>query len=286
MKLFSGLLALTQGSIVGRRGEFSNSITNIRALDQNCPDLELGESCITECDATLTSCIIECASDTTCIAQCNREFSDCDANCPCSTNCPTGCDKCMNPLCKRSGMFKTKIMCVIFKYTSIWIITNYNIWYMQHASSRLILLCKLCKVLILNTYAASNRAHPVLTDFNGNVNDKLKFSLPAQNTEVYRSCSTVLHGRYYIFGGRYQPKQISVIDEEKCVLRREGDLPRDFQYGGCQTFMMPEEKALLCFGYSSRTCMRWCFRLSEVKYCLNIFSVTMGRFSRMKKIQI
>ena len=109
------------------------------------------------------------------------------------------------------------------------------------------------KVLILNTYKPENV--PVLTDFNGNVNSKLKFAMP-EGTEVYRSCSTMLHGQHYIFGGRTETRQISIVDPERCVLRRAGNLTFDFQYGGCQTFMMPDERALLCFGYSSQTCAR------------------------------
>ena len=69
--------------------------------------------------------------------------------------------------------------------------------------------CKRRKVLILNTYKPENV--PILTDFAGNVNPKLKFAMP-EGTEVYRSCTTMLHGQHYIFGGRAEPRQISIVD--------------------------------------------------------------------------
>ena len=50
---------------------------------------------------------------------------------------------------------------------------------------------------------------------------------------------------------KYHPFQISVVSD--CTVKRLGDLPFDFQYGTCGTFMISRLPAiLLCFDYYER----------------------------------
>jgi len=88
----------------------------------------------------------------------------------------------------------------------------------------------------------------------------------APDTGVYGSCSAVLDGKMYIFGGfatntrihtlgdgnMYLFNQISEIDQ--CGIRRIGDLPFWFFLGGCNTFETNagEQFVLLCFGVSAK----------------------------------
>ena len=69
-------------------------------------------------------------------------------------------------------------------------------------------------------------------------------------TGGFRVCSTLLNGLMMVFGGVARPfdNQISVI--ENCGLRRIGDLPMHFDWGGCNTFLSSEgnQETLLCFG--------------------------------------
>jgi len=68
-------------------------------------------------------------------------------------------------------------------------------------------------------------------------------------TDVYESCSVTYQNRFYIFGGHYEKRQISMING--CKLERTGDLNFDFYYGSCGAFSMPEEVVLLCFPATS-----------------------------------
>ena len=77
-------------------------------------------------------------------------------------------------------------------------------------------------------------------------------------TGAYGSCSAVLDGKMYIFGGLATIgagwgnlfNQISEIDQ--CGTRRIGDLPIWFFHGGCNTFETNDrgQFVLLCFGTS------------------------------------
>ena len=98
MKLLSFGIAAVQSSTVSR---VATSVTK-RALDPNCPDLGLGQTCLSVCESELFRCMNKC-EDSDCQSQCNRTYVECDANCPCSTNCPKGCNDCEYSLCKRSG---------------------------------------------------------------------------------------------------------------------------------------------------------------------------------------
>lgn len=76
------------------------------------------------------------------------------------------------------------------------------------------------------------------------------------------SCSTTVNGQMLIFGGQLNSafeNQISVV--ESCGLRRIGDLPMNFYYGACNTFIGQDqayEHALLCFAKSGKNqCHRY-----------------------------
>ena len=53
-------------------------------------------------------------------------------------------------------------------------------------------------VLVLSTSDSSNV--PVLINYDGGVNENLHFELD-DGTEVYRSCSALLNGEFYVIGG-------------------------------------------------------------------------------------
>ena len=80
------------------------------------------------------------------------------------------------------------------------------------------------------------------------------------DTEVYRSCSATLNGELFVFGGYSESnnlrKQVSKV--KGCGLKRIGDLSYDFYQGACGTYLMPDERILLCFSESyQRQCERW-----------------------------
>ena len=72
--------------------------------------------------------------------------------------------------------------------------------------------------------------------------DDFEFSLGA-NTEVYYSCSLTWRGRFFVFGGDKQKKQISIING--CRLERVDSLDFDQTYGGCAN--VNDQSIYLCF---------------------------------------
>ena len=63
-------------------------------------------------------------------------------------------------------------------------------------------------------------------------------------TEVYRSCSLVWHGKMFVFGGSNHKRQISIVDE--CKLMKSGkQLPFDMDGGSCA--IRDEREVLICF---------------------------------------
>ena len=92
------------------------------------------------------------------------------------------------------------------------------------------------------------------------------------------SCSTVLNGEFYIFGGHhgfelesepsflkseFQTSQKSFRKIIGCGLETIGELPFEFIGGSCGTFLFPEERIILCFGdFEIRT---KCRRLVSIK---------------------
>ena len=73
-------------------------------------------------------------------------------------------------------------------------------------------------------------------------------------TRVYMSCSTVLMGKMWIFGGDGDySRQLSSVG--KCGLKSEGTLPFDLKLGAANTVDGSDgaQSALLCFNYVSPT---------------------------------
>ena len=61
---------------------FCSSVVRLkRELNQNCPDLELWNKCVTKCDQILIECIQNCedSSEITCVSECNRENIICES---------------------------------------------------------------------------------------------------------------------------------------------------------------------------------------------------------------
>ena len=81
------------------------------------------------------------------------------------------------------------------------------------------------------------------------------------DTEVNYSCSAILNGELFVFGGKIHQKQVKhkdlnciynykLLQVSKvigCGLQRIGDLSYDFYVGTCATYNFPAERILLCF---------------------------------------
>ena len=71
-----------------------------------------------------------------------------------------------------------------------------------------------------------------------------------RKTQVYYSCSVVLSGKMWVFGGGYDfDRQLSSVGQ--CRLKTEGRLPFDLSYGAANTVdgFNGAETAFLCFNY-------------------------------------
>ena len=74
------------------------------------------------------------------------------------------------------------------------------------------------------------------------------------NTQVLYSCSTVLMGKMWIFGGDEDYKR-QLASVGKCGLKSEGTLPFDLYGGAANTVdgLNGAQSALLCFNEGSPT---------------------------------
>jgi len=109
-------------------------------------------------------------------------------------------------------------------------------------------------ILILNTQSDHI---PTLMDMHGELTEIPQFSYD-YDTSAYHSCSTVLNGNMYIFGGQpsgYKSfdRQITIVED--CGTRRIGSLPWSFEFGTCNTFVQKYagSYALLCFAFGMIT---------------------------------
>ena len=84
----------------------------------------------------------------------------------------------------------------------------------------------------------------LLTSKNENHKVKITFE---KDTDLLGSCSIVHRNKPFIFGGAWEKRQISTLDD--CVLKRIGNLSFDLEYGGCTS---TKRYIVLCFdlGYS------------------------------------
>ena len=114
-------------------------------------------------------------------------------------------------------------------------------------------------MLILST--ADAESHPILVNFNGEVNDRVVFTYEA-GTSVYGSCSLKINNEFWIFGGKDTAHKNQVSRIQGCsLIRQEKNLPFDFVNGACGTFELTQQFAFLCFSESgnddpTRTCYR------------------------------
>ena len=75
-----------------------------------------------------------------------------------------------------------------------------------------------------------------------------------RRTKVHRSCSTVLMGKMWIFGGEEDyVRQLALVG--KCGLKSQGKLRFDLSYGAANTVerLNGAQSALLCFDWVSST---------------------------------
>ena len=172
-------------------------------------------------------CILNCApGDLECISICARSLEQNLTKCPCQSGCPNGCP-CPEYICPVT--------------TTSAISTTAD--------------PSLTSILILNTQDREEpRNIPVIINVrNGNVEypiDDFMF-LYAKESEVYESCSMTWRGKFFIFGGRYEQKQISSLNG--CKLERVGSLSFHFPCGACAN--VDDQSIYLCFSeYGKKLC--------------------------------
>ena len=103
---------------------------------------------------------------------------------------------------------------------------------------------------------------------SGNVNENINFEY-GEDTIAHYGCGATLFGQFWYFGGNKEYKRqvyvmcLSIMNQisikaskiEVCKLVRQHDLPFDYFFGSCNTFLQPTEKVLLCFDYDQpQTC--------------------------------
>ena len=102
----------------------------------------------------------------------------------------------------------------------------------------------------------------ILDTFEGGITEGFEFFM-GENTEVVRSCSAILNGELFVFGGSSKKRQVSLNSTPVisifflklskvvgCGLKRIGDLSYEFYRGACGTFSFPQERIMLCFSIS------------------------------------
>ena len=78
-----------------------------------------------------------------------------------------------------------------------------------------------------------------------------------RDTQVYHSCSVVMSGKMWVFGGYKEfSRQLSSVAQ--CHLKTEGKLPFDLDYGAVNTVegFSGVQTTILCFDYTApyKTC--------------------------------
>ena len=63
-------------------------------------------------------------------------------------------------------------------------------------------------------------------------------------TEVHHSCSLQWQNQYYVFGGKIEKRQVSMVNGKR--LERKSTLDFDFSFGACT--VLNQETIVLCFG--------------------------------------
>ena len=94
--------------------------------------------------------------------------------------------------------------------------------------------------MAINTYEGNKRAYSI-NPRGGYHRLSFQFGL---STEVYNSCSLQWKNHYYVFGGRNEKRQVSMVNGNR--LERKGTLDFDFETGGCA--VLNQRTFVLCFG--------------------------------------
>ena len=134
------------------------------------------KKCLDDLQAVYGQCTLDCYAAGgpdvgTCVVGCADDFVDDHENCPCQAGCEDGCP-CANYDCQIDDSTD-----------------DYSVLVLQHAGG-------------------NNKMDPFVIDFNGNVNKEVTFRFE-DNTDVYAACSVLYRERWYVFGGNYQPRQVS-----------------------------------------------------------------------------
>ena len=104
--------------------------------------------------------------------------------------------------------------------------------------SNIILVICLVQILAINT-DTGKRAYSI-SPLGGY--DQLNFQF-GHNTEVHHSCSLQWQNNYYIFGGYYERRQVSMVNANR--LERKATLDFNFELGGCT--VLNQITIVLCF---------------------------------------
>ena len=133
------------------------------------------KKCLEDLQNVYGECTFDCYAtqpfDPNCILACSDDFIDDHDNCPCQAGCSDGCP-CANYDCEIDDSTD-----------------DYSVLVLQHGGS-------------------NNKLDPFVIDFNGSVNKDVTFRFE-DNTDVYAACSVLYRERWYVFGGNYQPRQVS-----------------------------------------------------------------------------
>ena len=130
-------------------------------------------------ESHLGECNLDCyeyygdSSEWVCHYECSVDFIDDYENCPCQKGCPNGCPCDQYKECLRED---------------------------QELS-----------VLVLQHGGGDNKLDPFIIDFYGNVNTDTDFSFE-ENTDINGACSVIYREKAYIFGGVFNPRQVSICN--------------------------------------------------------------------------
>ena len=97
-------------------------------------------------------------------------------------------------------------------------------------------------ILAINTYNGDKRAYSI-NPRSGY--QKLDFEFGA-DTEVHQSCSLQWQNTFYVFGGKNEKRQVSMVNGNR--LERKATLDFDFWIGGCT--VLNQKTIVLCFDYN------------------------------------
>ena len=179
-------------------------------------------------------CLLGCSHDDSCLTYCNREYKANIEECPCQDNCPNGCP-CPNYACQETTSLITTTTAAT-TMTSTTTLTTKRVGQNQ-------------TVLALNNNAGWQAA---LIDSNGR-QEKLGCFVPDLVSEAHQSCGLTWENNMYIFGGKFNKRQISRLNRYK--LQSIGRLPFDFKNGACTN--MADQKFFLCFDYNDDRRCHW-----------------------------